>query len=391
VFTVGHAGAESFDDASIATAELDGSAHRLIVHHAADGRYVDTGHLVWARGGALFAACFDLARRLVHAAARPVQSGVAMAATGVAHCGVASTGMLVHVPGEAQTLRRSLVLVDRQGAVKAELVQGDTLEEPRVASDGSAVIVSLRKRQSNLWLYDFARGALARATFEGENFAGIWGPDAGWLTFSSSRGRGPSDLYIVRPDRPAPPELLVGSEFDKVAGVWTPDGSGLLFTEYHPDSGADVWILDRPATRAREFVRTPFNEYGPVCSPDGRHVAYTTDESGHPEIHVVSYPDATGKRQVSTDGGAEAMWSPDGTELFYRCADRLMRVDMSRGPHRAGIPTTLFEGKYVGGTVTLANYDVMPDGAHFLMTRADLLPPPSALMVTLHWVQELSG
>ena len=120
-----------------------------------------------------------------------------------------------------------------------------------------------------------------------------------------------------------------------------------------------------------------------MFSPDGRSVTYVTDESGRPEIVVVSFPDATGKRQLSTEGGTEPVWSRDGSELFYRSGDRLMRVDMSRGVAHAGIPTTLFEGRYVPGTVTLANYDVSADGAQFLMVRADVPAPAAALRVTL--------
>lgn len=388
VFTVGHAGAASFDEASLAVGEIGRSGHRLILQHATDGRYVPAGRLMWARGGVLLAADFDEESRRVESPARPVQSGVATAATGVAHFAVSASGTLVHVPGHAQSLRQSLVAVDRSGKIAAHHVRGEALEEPRVAPDGRSVIVSLRGRTSDLWRYEFARGALARVTFEGENFAGVWGPRAGMLTFSSSRGGGPSDLYVVQTDRPAAPELLVASEFDKAAGSWLHDGSTLVFTEYHPDTGADLWILDAAAERARPFVRTQFNEYAPAFSPDGRYIAYTTDESGRPEIQLVSYPDATGKRQLSTEGGAEPVWSRDDRELFYRRGDRLMRVDMSRGPEEAGIPVTVFEGKYVTGTVTLANYDISADGTHFLIVQADAAAPPAAFFVTIGWTPD---
>lgn len=205
------------------------------------------------------------------------------------------------------------------------------------------------------------------------------------LTFRSSRDGGPSDIYCVRPDRASPPELLVASEFDKAGSAWSPDGSALLFTEYHPDTGADIWVLDRSASTARPFLRTRFNEYAPVFSPDGGLVAYTTDESGRAEIHALSYPDAGGKRQLSVGGGTEPVWSRDGRELFYRSGDRLMRVDMSRGPQEAGVPETVLEGKFAAGTVTLANYDVSADGDEFLMVQAREPSRPAALHVTINW------
>lgn len=384
LFTIGIAGAASFDEATLAVSGAAPGAHRLVLRHATDGRHLADGRLIWARGASLFAAAFDIAADRVEGSAQVIQSGVSMSATGVAHFACSDTGILVHVPGEAQTLRRSLVRVDRSGREIACHTSGNSLEEPRFSPGNASATVSLRSRSSDLWLYDFRRGALVRITFEGENFAAIWGPDEGAITYSASFG-GPADLFTLRPDRLAAPELLVASEFDKVAGSWSSDRSLLLFSEYHVETGADIWILNRAEERVHPFVRTRFNEYAPVFSPDGRFVAYVTDESGRAEIVAVSYPDATGKRQLSTEGGTEPVWSRDGTELFYRSGDRLMRVDMSRGVTHAGIPTTLFEGRYVPGTVTLANYDVSADGTQFLMVVADVAPPPSALRVTLGW------
>jgi Tol biopolymer transport system component len=381
IFTIGSEGATSFDEATLAMTDRDAARHRFVLRHATDGRYLADGRLIWARGAALYAAPFDIDSGRLERSGQ-IATGVSMSATGIAHFACSDTNVLVHVPGEAQTLRRSLIRVTRSGAIVARHVSGDSLDEPRLSPDGRSAVVSLRGRTSDLWQYDFARGTLGRLTFEGENFAAIWGPDDGTITYSASFG-GPSDLFTRKPGRSSPPELLVASEFDKVAGAWSPDRTALVFTEYHPDTGADIWELDRNGDHARPFVRTRFNEHSPVFSRDGRSIAYTTDESGRSEIVVVSYPADGVKRQLSTEGGTEPMWSHDGGELFYRSGDRIMRVDMSRGPEHAGIPTTLFEGRYVPGTVTLANYDVSADATEFLMVGADEPPPVSALRVTI--------
>lgn len=384
IFTIGYAGAVSFDEASLAVARVSGEPHRVILRHATDGRCVNRS-LLWARGGSLMEAPFDPAALEIAGSARHVQSGVAMAATGAAHFACSANGVLAHVPGEAQTLKRTLVRVARDGRIDTRHARGEALEEPRVSPDGRGVLVSLRGRSSDLWRVDCVRGTLERLTFEGENFAGIWGPEAGAITFSSSRGGGPSDIYSVRSGAGKTPELLVASEFDKAGSCWSPDGSLLLFVEYHIDTGADIWVLDRAAGRASSFVRTRFNEYSPVFSPDGRHVAFTTDETGRPEIQVAPFAEPAARRQVSTDGGSEPVWSRAGRELYYRSGDRLMRVDMSRGHVDAGVPVTMFEGRFVSGTVTLANYDVAADGQSFFMVQEDVTPAPTAVCVTMAW------
>lgn len=391
LFTVGNAGATSFDDASLAVAEIESGGHRIVLQHATDGRWLPTGHLLWARGGSLMSAAFDPGAGVVQGTSRVVMSGVAVSATGVAQAACSATGLLVHVPGTAETVRRSLVTVERSGAVVGTGLGGDAIEEPRLAPDGSGAIIGMRGRASDLWLYHFGRGTLTRVTFDGENFAGIWGPEPGTVTFSSSRG-GAADLYVVQPDRTVAPELLVASEFDKIAGSWSADGACLLFTEYHPESGVDIWVFDRRAGAVRPFVRTRFNEHTPVLSANARYVAYTSDESGRPEIYVVDYPGAAGKRQLSTEGGVEPLWSRDGRELFYRSGDRLMRVDMSRGPVNAGVPTTVFEGRFVKGTVTcLSNYDVAADNERFFMVVEDAPPAPTAIHVTVGWFADLTN
>lgn len=382
LFTIGHHGAQSFDEASLAITSVASPGHHLVLRHATDGRWQPGGHLIWSRGGALFAASFDIATARLNGPPRMVQDAVATSATGVAHFDWSRNGVLIHAVGTAQTMRRALVTVGRDGAEKQRHLSGEALEEPRLAPDGTAAIISLRNRRSDLWSYDFTRGSLTRLTFDGENFAGIWGPVPGLITYSSSQG-GPSDLYLLRPGHSSAPRLFVSSAFDKIAGGWSPDGSVLLFTEYHPDTGADLWLVDRDGAHARPFLRTKFNEYSAVIAPDGRHAAYVTDESGRPEIMAVTFPDAAVKYQLSTDGGTEPVWSPAGSDLFYRSGNRMMRVDLRDGLARAGIPTTLFEGAFVGTTITLANFDVSDDASMFLMVRDEQPAPPSMLAVTI--------
>ena len=130
---------------------------------------------------------------------------------------------------------------------------------------------------------------------------------------------------------------------------WSPDGQLLAFIEVNPTTGWDIWVLrHRGDRKAQPFLRTPFNEGAPRFSPDGRWLAYISDESGRYEIYVQPYPGPGGKWQISTEGGTEPVWNPNGRELFYRSGDKMMAVDIATQPSfAAGKPRMLFEGPYV--------------------------------------------
>lgn len=383
LFTIGHADASSFDEASLAVADLDDADHRLVLNHATDGRCWDSRTVLYGRQGTLIAAAFDPHRREVIGAPTVVVTGVVTSPTGAVHAACSETGVLVHAPGHAQILSGSLLTLARDGRVLHTTPCEDVVEEPRISHDGRFVIVGRRERGSDLWLYDRERQAFRRVTFNGKSFGGIWGPGARSITCSSSAG-GVADLYCLDPDRGIEPAPLLETEFDKVPGAWSPDGTALAYTEYNPQTGADIWVLIAATGTTRPLVQTRFNEFAPAFSPDGRYLAYTCDESGRPEVYVVSMPEASDKCQISTDGGAEPIWSPDGQELFYRVGHRMMHVDVHRGPRRAGVPATLFEHRHVPGALTgLANYDVAPDDGGFMIVVEQEVPTTAMLHVTI--------
>jgi Tol biopolymer transport system component/DNA-binding winged helix-turn-helix (wHTH) protein len=388
IFTIGSEGASSFDEGILAVTEPEGR-HRVILYHGCDGRYSPSGHLIYARRSALLKTPFDLETLMARGSGRAVLSGVATAATGAARFAVAANGTLVYVTGETQTVRRSLVRVDRLGKQTASILTGEGLEEPRLSVDGRRIVLGLRGRHTNLWMYDFEQAPMLRLTFEGDNFAAIWGPNAETVTFSSNRA-GACDLYILRPESGASAELLVSTEFDKVPGSWTADGSTLAYTEYNPESGADIWAFDASSGTTKLLHSTRFNEYAPTFSPSGKWLAYTSDETGRPEVYAATFPDAADRWQLSTDGGTESLWLANGQGLIYRNGDRFMFVDLALGPAQAGVPRTLFEGRYVPGTFSgLANYDRGPEPDSFLVLREDEPPRPDHLAVVLNWFGEL--
>jgi Tol biopolymer transport system component len=185
---------------------------------------------------------------------------------------------------------------------------------------------------------------------------------------------------------------LTSSPNSNVPMSWSPDGQVLAFMETNPITGPDIWMLRLSDRKPLPFLQTPFNESVPRFSPDGRWLVYISNESGRYEIYVQPYPGPGGKWQISTDGGTEPAWNPNGRELFYRSGDKMMAVDIAtQSGFAAGKPRMLFEGRYERSPATSPNYDVSPDGQRFLMLKPSEqeAAAPTQINVVLNWFEEL--
>jgi dipeptidyl aminopeptidase/acylaminoacyl peptidase len=181
------------------------------------------------------------------------------------------------------------------------------------------------------------------------------------------------------------------------ASSWSPDGQVVAFTQVNFDTGPDIYVMDMREGKPRPFVQTKFAEGAPKFSPDGRWIAYTSNESGRNEVYVQAYPGPGPRIQISTDGGADAVWRPSGGELFYRDRDKMMMVSVSTSGHFfASKPRVLWERRYAHGLgsacgapgTTSSNYDVTADGQRFLMLKDDETAP-AQVNVVLNWSEEL--
>ncbi len=263
---------------------------------------------------------------------------------------------------------------------------------PRLSPDGQRVGVSIAEEETQTWLYDFSRETLTRFTYEGHvNQNAIWTPDGKWIAIQSNR-EGTMNIFRQRTDGSGGPEHLITSEYNNFPMSWSHDGQLLAFAEVNPATGYDIWVLRMSDHKAQAFLRTPFNKSVPLFSPDGHWLAYISDESGRFEIYVQPYPGPGGKWQISTEGGAEPLWNPNGRELFYRSGDKMMAVDIATQPSfSAGKPRVLFEGQYNRAAGVTPNYDVSPDGQRFLMIKPNETgeASPTQINVVLNWFEEL--
>ncbi len=373
---------------------LESGEDRPLVEGGVGARYLPTGpdstkgHLVFARAGSLMAAPFDLARLAVTGAEAPVLQGVRADALGLPQCALSRNGTLVYVPGAASGATSTPVWVDRQGRAMPLGMPHRAYGAVRLSPDGNRLAITVTDPKNEIWIQDLARGTFTRLTPEGNSLLPAWTPDGKRVAFVSSRG-GPPNLFWIAADGSAEAELLIKSDRPHRHSSFSPDGQVLVFTEIHPNNGGDIWVLSLKGERtARPFLRTRFSETFPAFSPDGRWIAYSSDESGQYEVYVRPYPGPGGRLQVS-QGGEEPIWSRDGRELFYRNGQKWMVAAATLKPEfKAETPRPLFEGPYLN--VPGMSYDVHPDGKRFLL----LLPagtetPVTQLHVVLNWFEEL--
>jgi Tol biopolymer transport system component/predicted Ser/Thr protein kinase len=392
----------NFTNSQVAVQSIGTGERRNLVQGGMSPRYAPSGYLVYAQGGSLMAVPFDPHRLDVMGTAVPVVEGVLQSpVNGNAQYSFSATGSLVYILGGVQSAQSKLVWVSRNGAEQPLAVSAHAYLTPRFSPDGRRVAVSIQEQESQIWLYDLSRKTLTRFTFEGSaNLGAVWTPDGKRLAFNSNR-EGPTNLFWQLADGSGGLERLATSEYLQAPSSWSPDGQLLAFHEVNPNTQRDIWVLrmggdpsagSGQVRKAQPFLRTRFDEAGPRFSSDGRWLAYNSNESGRYEIYVQPYPGPGGKWQISTEGGTEPVWNPNGRELFYRSGDKMMAVDIATQPgFAAGTPRMLFEGLYDPAPYPLANYDVSPDGQRFLMLKPTEheQAAPTQINVVLNWFEEL--
>ena len=252
----------------------------------------------------------------------------------------------------------------------------------------------VRESQS-IWIWDLTRETLSRLTSdEGMDVKPVWTRDSQRIAFMSDRQDG-SGVYWTAADGTGRPERLASlADRFLVPTSWSGDGNTMLLSEVLNDNtGFDIGSLSMDGDRElKHLLHEEFFEAGAYLSPDGRWMAYTSGESGPREIYVRPFPDLeAGKWRVSTDGGTESAWSPDGRELFYRAGPAMMSVAVETEPiFSAGIPETLFEGTYFAAVGP--QWAVGPDGRFLMIKSGESISDSTAtpqINVVLNWFEEL--
>ena len=383
--------AEPIGDSQIAVLSLDSGEQKVLIQGGLYPRYSPTGHLLYGTGeGDLWAVAFDADRLEVVGDAAPVQEGVLTKTdAGAMNVSLSENGTLIYTPG-GTSLGRTLVWVDLEGNEEALPLPPAEYESPRVSPDGRYVAVEVRGVNTDVIIYDLERDISTRLTFETsvDGFP-VWSRDGQRVAFASDRD-GTLDVYAKAADGTGQVERLTTSESFQAPEVWLADGQ-LLIATLTGRADSDMGLLDRE-NRVTDLVKTPFDEGYSALSPDGRWLAYLSNESGEYQIYVRPFPNVDdGKWQISRDGGVGGpVWGPDGRELFFRGnLTTMRRVRVETEPTFVpGRPEVLFPNPYRGGGMGRARpIDLSPDGTRFLMIRET--PPNLHFVVVQNWHQEL--
>jgi Tol biopolymer transport system component len=393
---------------------LDSSERKLLVPGGSNAMYAQ-GHLFFLRGQTLVAQPFDVERLEFTGNAVTIAEQVT-AGGGSGMRGaftVSEAGVLAYQTGSADIggnaeLVSQLVWFDRSGKPIGTLGDRARFTNAELAPDGRRVTVMVfdpALRTHDLWLVDVTRGLRTRFTFDpGDEISSVWSPDGSEIAFSAE-GKGRGNLYLRASNGAGTEEEL---EADGLSNPldWSPDGRFLLFSDSAPNQASDLWILPRFGDRKPfPFLKTPFSEARGRFSPDGRWIAYVSNESGKNEVYVAPFLESSrartasapvtagGKWQVSVAGGAWPRWRRDGREMFYLALDNKLMVAAVNGQGSAfevDAVRPLFDARVVPNQ-GFSMYDVSADGQRFLInTPAEESPPaPTPITLVVNWAAGL--
>jgi serine/threonine-protein kinase len=381
------------DGFDVKVADVDGRNPKLLVENAADPRFTQSGHLLFVRDFSILAQAFDLSRlELIGEPTKMIEDVDYDPRTGAAFYDISSDGTLVYAPREERLedeVVGRLLIVGPDGGPRPLNPVARAYQVPRLSPSGRSLLMILSERGStDLWVMDLDRGALSRLTTNGRSGVAVWHPDGNRIAYSSLSG-GAFNVFAKSLDSQTSEKQLTRSANSQFPTSWSAQGL-LAFVELDPETQLDVWIWNEKTGKSEPFLSSTFQESAAVFHPEGKYLAYVSNETGENQVYVSEVGGSGRKWPISAEGGSEPVWSRAGTELFYRDDDNVMAVPIdTRNGFQPGIPQLLFEAPFDQAEVAYANYDVYPDGKRFVMVRTDEGRDSPRLIVVMDWFTEL--
>jgi hypothetical protein len=374
----------SGDYASVSIVALTGGPARVVIPSGYDARFVGERTLVFARAATLHTIAFDPEQGVTEGESRPVAAGVAMESLFQQVHATASGQMVAYVPGGERAQGR-LAWVDERGQTEYLNAPAATYGALDLSDDGRRLAVHVGDVTDYVWIYDFARREGRRLVVGESSGWPVWSPDGQALAVRAwTDESGGSRVLSLREDGGGSPREIAGRAARTVGAYsWSSDGRVLALSTL---GGGDATVSFAGADGAPAGVTDlAFPGHMPSFSPDGRFVAYTSVETGRGEIFVRSFPGGVSGRQISTDGGGEAVWCPCG-DLFYRNGNRWMSVRVRTQPDlQWDTPRLRFETDFVD--TPGRSYDVSPDGRRLLVVKRATADVRHRIDVVVNWRQ----
>ena len=387
---------EFYDDARIDALRLTTGERKTVFEGGSFARYVPSGHLVVGRGGFLFAVPFDITRLETTGTPTPVLENVrGTPSSGVVHASIAQNGLLAYVAGEPENPTRHLKWFYPDGHDEPLAgIEPGRYRNPTLSPDGKSVALTVaRNRSSDIWVFGLESESRTRLTFEHENSGPIWTPDGKSVIFYSMR-EGSGAAYITAADGSGGERLLYAGPAGTSSTPHDVSADGrLLLLSTDGDNKLDLWVksLVDPEAEVLPFLTGPSDETTGRFSPDGRWIAYASDETGDYQVFVRPYPGPGGRWQISNDGGVRPQWSHDGRQIHYRQNRDWWVVDVEPGDgqsFRTALPRLVRDDLQ---QVSLSvSHGMSRDGQAMLVAISDeTRAAPGAVTVVVDWLSGL--
>jgi len=383
---------------TIFVGSLDSKETKQLLTADSMAMYAPPGYLLFVRQGTLMGQSFDAARLQLRGEPFRVAENVRFignaAGAGNAAFSVSNNGVLVYRAG-ANAAAMKTAWFDESGKELSPINQTGDSRNPRLSPDDSRIAVQRVDAggHSDIWVIDVARGTNTRLTFNptDETYP-MWTPDGTRIVYASNQN-GRLDLYQKAAGGAGNEDLLLKSDQDKLPVDWSPDGKFLLYRTTDPKTSSDLWILPMSGDKKPfPFVQTPFNDAWGSFSPDGKWIAYSSDESGTLQVYVQPFPATGDKWQVSVDSGSTPFWRRDGKQVFFLTSDNhVMAADVdTRTKFSAGVPKQLFQVPGLANIGSALRASVSRDGKRFLLVTSGAASE-SPLTVLLNWTSSLKN